>query len=123
LGLTPNIFDNILDLMELPFAIPSFINLPKKSRSFFPELKWVDIERMHRISDISALYTAAKAGFSASFSFRHIIEKDLSDGSLIDITPIKTMPSLPVFLMYQPCNYMPKKQRAFIDTYKKAFYT
>jgi len=58
---------------------------------------------------------------NASLSFRHIIEKDLSDGFLIDITPFKTMPSLPVFLMYQPCSYMPKKQRAFIDTFKKSF--
>jgi len=112
---------NMLELLKLPLAIPSYINLPQKSRPFFSGLKLADIEKMHRVSDISALYTAAKQGLSASFSFRHIIEQDLSNGSLIDITPIKTMPLLPVFLVYQSCSYMSQKQRAFIDTFKTAF--
>ena len=113
--------DSLQALTALPIAIPSYINFPQKTRQQFPDLKWLNIKDMHRVSDIGALYEMVKQGLSASFSFRHIIEQELAEGSLVDITPIKTLPLLPVFLVYQRNSYMPQKLRVFIDTFKSAF--
>lgn len=113
--------DSLSELLALPLAIPSYINFPQKMRPYFPDLKGFNIKNMHRIGDISALHQMAREGLAAALSFRHIVERELEDGSLIDITPIKTIPTFPVFLVYQQKSYMPQKLRVFIDTFKSAF--
>jgi len=108
-------------LLNLPLSIPSYINLPQKTREHYPEFKWTNLGNAHRVSDIFALKSIAQKGLSASFLFRHMVEKELQDGSLVDICPIKNLPELPVYLVYQNTDYMPLKNRKFIDTFKEIF--
>jgi DNA-binding transcriptional LysR family regulator len=63
----------------------------------------------------------AKQGMGATFIFRHTIEKELTEGTLIDLMPHFKLPEIPVYLMYHKFNYTPKKMRAFIDFFKQRY--
>ena len=113
----------VKELSKWPMLVQSNINILKKVRSSFPDLKDVVLIDQHNANDLVANMQMAKKGMGVTFLFRHMVDKELADGSLVQLIPDVPMPPVPVHLMYQKLNYMPKKIRYFIDFFKEAFGT
>jgi DNA-binding transcriptional LysR family regulator len=111
------------ELSQWPMLVQSNINILKKVRTSFPDLKDVVLIDQHNTNDLVANMQMAKKGMGVTFLFRHMVDKELADGSLVQLIPDVPMPPVPVHLMYQKLNYMPKKIRYFIDFFKEAFGT
>jgi len=112
---------SIKELMSLPHILPTYINLAQKLRAVFPEICLLDKEKYHEVDEISALYSLAKEGVGAAFLFKHVVEKDLEEGTLIDLTKELALPKTPVYLVYPKLNFMPKNMRLFVDFMKLHF--
>ena len=109
------------ELIQPPIAISDNMNLREASRKYALDLQLPDMENIHITNSLPALRAFALNGICKAFSFRHIVEEDLAAGRLVDITPAKALPPLPIYLVYQRYTYMPRKLRVFIDTFKEAF--
>jgi len=109
------------DLSNMPLLLLNHANLIQKFWKKLPGLKDLDVDEHHRVNDINAIYNMAKQGMGATFLFRHTIEKELSEGTLVDLMPHHKLPEIPVYLMYHKFNYTPKKVRAFIDFFKQHY--
>jgi len=105
-------------LLDLPLLIPTYINLAQKLRLHFPDIKNLDKEKYHEVDDIHALCSLAKQGMGATFLFRHMVEKELEEGTLVDLTENLPLPASPIYLVYSQHSYMPKTARYFIDFFK-----
>jgi DNA-binding transcriptional LysR family regulator len=112
--------EKIDDLASMPHIFESHINLSQKIRQLFPNLKFNNDDH-HQVSNYAALQNMAIKGMGAAILFRHAVEKELENGSLIDLAANVTLPSLPVYMMYQRLNYTPKKTRYFIDFFRTQF--
>jgi len=108
-------------LSKMPLLLLNHANLIQKFWKNLPGMKDLNIEEHHRVNDINAIYNMAKQGMGATFIFRHTIEKELTEGTLIDLMPQLKLPEIPVYLMYHKFNYTPKKMRAFIDFFKQRY--
>lgn len=113
----------VKELTKFPMIVQSNINIIKKARASFPEFKELALVEQHKANDLIANIQMAKKGMGVTFLFRHMIDKELADGSLIQLIPDIPLPPVPVHLMYQKLNYMPKKIRYFIDFFKESFDT
>jgi len=91
-------------------TMPIFMNLPR--------MKGLNIEEHHRVNNINAIYNMAKQGMGATLIFSHTIEKELTEGTLVDLMPHQKLPEILIYLMYHKFNYTPEKMRAFIDFFK-----
>jgi len=107
----------IEDLADIPHVFESHINLPQKARQQFPNLK-LDSNDHHQVSNITGLHHMAIRGMGAAVLFRHSVERELEEGSLIDLTANNKLEPLSVYLMYHRLNFYPKKIRCFIDFFK-----
>jgi len=85
-------------------------------------MKNLNIEEHHQVNDINAIYNMAKQGMGATFIFRHTIDKELTEGTLVDLMPHHELPDIPVYLMYHKFKYTPKKVRAFIGFLSSTIY-
>lgn len=112
---------NLQALSKMPLLLLNHANLIQKFWKNLPGMKNLSIEEQHRVNDINAIYNMAKQGMGATFIFRHTIEKELNEGSLVDLMPHLKLPEIPVYLMYHKFNYTPKKMRAFIDFFKQRY--
>ena len=112
---------NLQALSKIPLLLLNHANLIQKFWKNLPGMKNLNIEEQHRVNDISAIYTMAKQGMGATFIFRHTIEKELTEGTLVDLMPQLKLPEIPVYLMYHKFNYTPKKMRAFTDFFKQRY--
>jgi len=108
----------IEDLANIPYVFEGHIDLSQRAREQLPTLKFDHYEH-HHVSNHSALYEMAIRGMGAAVLFKHAVEKDLQDGSLIDLTAKIKLNPMPVYLMYQGLSYTPKKIRYFIDYFKE----
>lgn len=77
----------------------------------------------HNANDSVANMQIAKKGMGVIFLFRHMVVKEQAEGSLVQLIPDIPLPPVPVYLMYQKLNYMPKKIRYSTDFFKEAFGT
>mgnify|MGYP003671436407 CR=1 FL=1 len=111
----------VKELSKLPMLVLNDINIVKKARSSFSDLKEVDLAQQHTANDLVANMQMAKKGMGATFVFQHMVEKELAEGSLLKLIPDNPLPPVQVHLMYQKLSYMPKKIRYFIDFFKEAF--
>lgn len=111
------------ELADWPMLVQSNINVLKKARTSFPDLKDIVLNDQHNANDLVANMQMAKKGMGVTFLFRHMVDKELAEGSLVQLIPDIPLPPVPVHLMYQKLNYMPKKIRYFIDFFKEAFGT
>jgi DNA-binding transcriptional LysR family regulator len=111
----------VKELAVLPMLVLNDINILKKARSSFSELKEVNLAQQHSTNDLAANMQMAKKGMGATFVFQHMVEKELAEGSLIQLIPDNPLPPVQVHLMYQKLSYMPKKIRYLIDFFKEAF--
>ena len=85
-------------------------------------MKDFDENKHHKASDVSALYSMIKAGFGIGYVGRHIVEKDIQEGTIVDLTG-EMLPKLPIYLIFPKLNYTPKINRYFIDYLKNQFST
>jgi len=108
-------------LASLPLLIPNNTQFIKGIRKFIPELMAIDIENHHRVNDISTIYNMAKRGMGVAILFRHIVEKELADGSFKDLTPGCNIPKQPVYLMFNRLSYTSKKLQLFKDFFKQRY--
>jgi len=111
----------VKELTKFPMIIQNNINIVKKARTSFPEFKDLDISQQHTSNDLVANMNMLKSGMGTTFLLRHMVEKELQEGALIELIPDVKIPQVPVHLMYQKLNYMPKKIRYFIDYFKAEF--
>jgi len=112
---------NLQALSKMPLLLLNHANLIQRFWKKLPGMKSLNIEEQHQVNDINAIYNMAKHGMGATFIFRHTIEKELTEGTLVDLMPHHKLPEIPVYLMYHKFNYTPKKVRAFIDFFKQSY--
>tara|TARA_R110001592_G_scaffold1911_1_gene11857 strand:- start:33340 stop:34221 length:882 start_codon:yes stop_codon:yes gene_type:complete len=108
-------------LSKMPLLLLNHANLIQKFWKSLSGVKDLNIEEHHQVNDINAIYNMAKQGMGATFIFRHTIEKELAEGTLVDLMPNNKLTEIPVYLMYHKFNYTPKKVRAFIDFFKQHY--
>ena len=110
------------DILSLPLVIPTYFSFIQGFKKAFPGMKDFDENKHHKASDITALYNMIKAGFGVGYIGRHIVEKDIQEGTLVDLTG-EILPKLPIYLIFPKLNYTPKINRYFIDYLKNQFTT
>jgi len=108
-------------LADMPMILHSDFNLVQKARNLFPALRSIDIKSQNASNDTATNINLVKQGMGTTFLFRHMVTRELEDGSLIQLLPNIGLPKAPVFMMFQKASYMPKKNRAFIDFVKSRF--
>lgn len=107
------------EVLDLPQVNPTYVPIARYLAHFFPELTWRD-EGHHQADDISAVSNMLKMGLGAGFIGRHVVQRELDEGALIDLTA-DTLPVLPIYLLYPKQSYMPKKCRVLVDFFKERF--
>ena len=113
--------NKIQALAKMPMLLLNYATLIQRFWKTLPDMKSLNIEGHHRVNDINAIYPMLKQGMGATFIFRHTVEKDLANGTLIDLMPGYELPNIPIYLMYHNLNYTPKKMRVFIDFFKQHY--
>jgi DNA-binding transcriptional LysR family regulator len=114
----PETFD---ELAKFPQVLPSYINLSKKLRQYFHECNGLRVNENHLVNNITAIHQMTKKGMGIAFLFRDVVERDLEDGTLVDLCPNIEMPSFPVFLMYHRLDYTAKRIDLLIDFVRDYF--
>lgn len=112
--------DSIVDTLNLPQIVPSYVNFAQGIKKWVPEVKGFETALHHQINDISALHQMALLGLGVAFIGKHVVEEDLKAGRLINLTG-DSLPKLPIYLMYAKQEYLPKRNRCFIDFFKAKF--
>jgi DNA-binding transcriptional LysR family regulator len=110
--------ETIQELTQAPMVILNNFNILQKARAALPDFKNLNIEDHHSTNDLQANLNMVKKGMGSTFLFKHMVEKELTEGTLVQVIPGLKFPPVPVHLMYQKLNYMPKKIRCFIDFFK-----
>jgi len=108
-------------LAEFPMITQNNIEIHKKARALLPELKDIVMVAHHATNDLVTNLELMKQGMGTTVVFKHMIERELAEGSLVQLIPSVEIPVIPVHLMYQNLTYMPKKVRYFIDYFRKEF--
>lgn len=112
---------NLQQVLDLPQINPTYIPIARYMAHFFPELMWRE-DGHHHANDISAVFNMLKMGLGAAFIARHAVQRELEEGSLVDLTGA-TLPGMPIYLLYPKQSYMPKKCRVLVDFFKERFST
>lgn len=113
--------ETVDDLTKFPMITQNNIEIQKKARALHPDFKDLIMLEHHTTNDLATNLELMKQGMGTTVVFKHMIEKQLEQGSLIQVIPKVDIPSVPVHLLYQNLSYMPKKIRYFIDFFKAAF--
>ncbi|TNC82177.1 MAG: hypothetical protein C9356_05860 [Oleiphilus sp.] len=113
--------ETIDDLAKFPLITQNNIEIQKKARALNPDLKDLVTLEHHTTNDLVTNLELMKQGMGTTVVFKHMIEKELEQGSLVRVIPNIDIPAVPVHLLYQNLDYMPKKIRYFIDAFKAAF--
>ncbi len=71
-------------------------------------------------NNIFALREAALMGLGLAVLPKWFIERELSEGLLVDVLPRWRAPTLPVHLAFLPGRHQPRRLRAFVETMKTA---
>ncbi len=108
------------EILALPQIIPTYLPLAQALRRFAPEIDALDMRKHHKASELHTVYHLLKSGLGAAFIARHVVERELAEGSLINLTG-ESLPKLPVYLVYPKLDYQPKLHRCFIDHFKEKF--
>lgn len=66
-------------------------------------------------ADVLGIVTLARAGAGLVQTYRFIVEKDLQDGSLVELLPRSGGASRPFILIYPHARHMSLRVRAFVD--------
>jgi len=110
---------DIQALAKTPLLLLNHSTAVQKFWKTLPGFKNLNTEDHHSVNDINALYSMVTKGIGATLIFRHTVEKELENGSLIDLIPDYPLPDLPVYLVFNKLNYMPNKMRVFLDFFKQ----
>lgn len=83
-------------------------------------LHWPPVGRL-RLSTMSAVYTACKAGHGIAQLPHWLVNDDIRDGQLIEILPESRGSSLPIYAVWLKTPAMPQRLRCAIDALLAAF--
>jgi len=111
---------SMLEVMKLPQVVPTYLPFKLAMKRYFPEIEKFNTDDHHQAGDVFTLYNMVKLGLGAGFIGKHIVEKELSEGSLVDLTN-QMLPKMPIYLVYTKLRYTPRINRLLIDFYKEAF--
>lgn len=111
----------VKELATFPMIAQSNIEIQKKARAMHPDFRELALIKHHATDDLVTNLELMKQGMGTTVVFKHMIEKELEEGTLVQVIPDVKIPKLPVHMMYQKLTYMPKKIRYFIDYFKQAF--
>ena len=111
---------SIPEAIKLPQVVPTYLPFNQMVKKYFPDVENFNEADHHQASDIFTLYNMVKLGLGAGFIGKHVVEKELEEGSLIDLTK-DILPKLPIYLIFTKLKYTPRKNRLLIDFYKETF--
>lgn len=111
--------NSIRDIFNMPQVIPTYLPLAQALKKFAPDLESLDETKHHKVSEVHALYHMVKAGLGVGFIGQHVVEQELKNGSLVNLTGL-TLPKLPIYLVFPKLSYQPNINRCFIDHFKSA---
>lgn len=123
---TPELVNNfgmpnsIPEVMKLPQVVPTYVPLKMIIKRHFPEIEKFNEADHHQANDIFTLYNMVKLGLGAGFIAKHVVEKELSEGTLVDLTK-EVLPKRPIYLVFTKVRYTPRINRLLIDFYKETF--
>jgi DNA-binding transcriptional LysR family regulator len=112
--------NSISEVMKLPLVVPTYLPFKQTMKRYFPEIEKFNEADHHQASDIFTLYNFVKLGLGAGFIAKHVVEKELSEGTLVDLTK-DILPKMPINLMFTKLRYTPRINRLLIDFYKETF--
>jgi DNA-binding transcriptional LysR family regulator len=112
---------NLEELVDKPLLLLNYPSVIQNYWKTLPGLKGLDISAHNRVDDIYALYNMTKRGIGATILARHMVEKDLAEGQLVDLIPHYEFIAQPIYLMYHRYRFMPKKLNMFIEFFKRAY--
>ena len=110
---------SIKEVIKLPLIIPTYLPFTLLVKKIAPDLDSIDEAKHHKVSEVHGLYNMLKSSLGAGFVGRHLVEQELKEGSLVDLTGSR-LPKLPIYLVFPKLNYIPKINRCFIDHFKAA---
>lgn len=110
---------SINEVIKLPLIIPTYLPFTLLVKKIVPELDSIDETKHHKVSEVHGLYNMLKSSLGAGFVGRHLVERELREGSLVNLTG-QSLPKLPIYLVFPKLNYIPKINRCFIDHFKAA---
>lgn len=112
---------SINELLRYPLLTPNNMDIVKQLIASASEGVTGKQGPFHTGVDITTFLNLAKAGFSASFCFKHSIAEHVASGALVDITPPDLGFKVPVSLVFQPYQHMPAKFKCFIEMFRSVF--
>ena len=65
--------------------------------------------------DVLGIVTLARSGAGITQTYRFIVERDLADGSLVELLPQHGGRSRPFFLLFPHARHLPLRLRTFVD--------
>src|SRR5450830_304807 len=65
--------------------------------------------------DVLGIVTLARSGAGLTQTYRFIVERDLADGSLVELLPQHGGRSRPFFLLFPHARHLPLRLRTFVD--------
>ena len=110
---------SISEVMRLPLIIPTYLPFTMLAKKIVPDLESIDESKHHKVSEVHGLYHMLKCSLGAGFIGRHIVERELKEGTLVNLTG-QLLPKLPIYLVFPKLSYLPKINRCFIDHFKAA---
>lgn len=113
--------DSIEDLSSKPLLLLNNASAIQKFWKNLSGMKNLELEEHNRVNDLNALHQMAVNGLGATLMFRHMVEKDIKDGRLVELFETDAFPSQPVYLMFHKSNFMPAKTNAFLSFFKQHF--
>jgi DNA-binding transcriptional LysR family regulator len=111
---------SILEVMKLPQVVPTYLPFKLSMKRYFPEIEKFNENDHHQAGDVFTLYNMVKLGLGAGFIAKHVVEKELSEGTLVDLTK-EILPKMPIYLVFTKLRYTPRINRLLIDFYKETF--
>lgn len=108
---------SISEILKLPLIIPTYLPFTQLAKKIVPDMDSIDETKHHKVSEVHGLYNMLKSSLGAAFLGRHLVERELKEGTLVDLTG-QLLPKLPIYLVFPKLNYIPKINRCFIDHFK-----
>jgi DNA-binding transcriptional LysR family regulator len=112
--------NSIPEVMKLPQVVPTYLPFKQVMKRYFPDIEKFNEADHHQASDIFTLYNMVKLGLGAGFIAKHVVEQELSEGTLVNLTK-EILPKMPIYLMFTKLRYTPQINRLLINFYKETF--
>lgn len=113
---------NLTDLREHKLVLMSPLSSSVALRDYFVRHK-IDkqLDKFHHCDDIEGVFQSVKAGLGIGFLLDLSIQKELQDGSLIQVLNKEKLPRKMLYLVYKKSEKLSQKQHKFKEFVKSHF--